>query len=192
MLVEHHSNINPFPDESLAEKYAALNQLGPMNVLWMHLISTGQEPASKQIWDKYLSSAPRLMFQRVLQTAREQQDEKLAANVISQLRSSKISEGAIGNAYSCLLDIQTNKGNTDKALEVLSNAIKDVSLEHINRTALLRLKQAVEAKSQTFPYTVPEKRTKANESSSSSSSSSDDDDVAPKRPETVPTKPEQA
>ncbi|XP_030567856.1 leucine-rich PPR motif-containing protein, mitochondrial [Drosophila novamexicana] len=178
--------------ESLAEKYAALNQLGPMNVLWMHLISTGQEPASKQIWDKYLSSAPRLMFQRVLQTAREQQDEKLAANVISQLRSSKISEGAIGNAYSCLLDIQTNKGNTDKALEVLSNAIKDVSLEHINRTALLRLKQAVEAKSQTFPYTVPEKRTKANESSSSSSSSSDDDDVAPKRPETVPTKPEQA
>ncbi|KAH8391791.1 hypothetical protein KR215_003667 [Drosophila sulfurigaster] len=178
--------------EALAEKYAALGQLGPMNVLWMHLISNGQEVASKQIWDKHLSNAPRLMFQRVLQTAREQQDEKLASTVISQLRSSKISEGAIGNAYSCLLDIQTTKGNTDKALDVLANAIKDVSLEHINRTALLRLKQAVEAKSQKFPYTVPEKRTKAGESSSSSSgSSSSDDDVSPKKPETVKQKPEE-
>ncbi|XP_017859465.1 PREDICTED: leucine-rich PPR motif-containing protein, mitochondrial [Drosophila arizonae] len=174
--------------ETLAEKYAAHNQLGPMNVLWMHLISNGQEVASKQIWDKHLSSAPRLMFQRVLQTAREQQDEKLASTVISQLRGSKISEGAIGNAYSCLIDIQTTKGNTDKALEVLANAIKDVSLENINRTALLRLKQAVEEKSQQFPYTVPEKRAKAEDSSSSSSSS--DDDVTPKRPETAPTRPE--
>lgn len=181
----------PSLDESLAEKYAALNQLGPMNVLWMHYISNGQEAQSKQIWDKHLSSAPRLMFQRVLQTAREQQDEKLAATVISQLRGSKISEGAIGNAYSCLLDIQTTKGNTDKAMEVLANAIKDVSLENINRTALQRLKQAVEEKSQKFPYTIPEKRTKAGDSSSdSSSSSSSEDDVAPKKPETTPQKPE--
>ncbi|KAH8237964.1 hypothetical protein KR032_009124 [Drosophila birchii] len=177
--------------QNLAEKYAAHNQLGPMNVLWMHLISSNQEAASKQIWDKYLSSAPRLMFQRVLQTAREQQDEKLAGVVISQLRDSKISEGAIGNAYSCLIDIQTTKGSHDKALDVLANAIKDVSLENINRTALLRLKQAVEEKSQKFPYTIPEKRTKANDdSSSSSSSSSSDDDVSPSIPETVPHKPD--
>ncbi|XP_030383904.1 leucine-rich PPR motif-containing protein, mitochondrial [Scaptodrosophila lebanonensis] len=176
--------------ESLAEKYASHNQLGPMNVLWMHYISTGQEVASKQIWDKHLSNAPRLMFQRVLQTAREQQDEKLVSTVISQLRNSKISEGAIGNAYSCLIDIQTNKGNTDKAMDALNSAIKDVSLENINRTALLRLKLAVEEKSQTFPYTIPEKKTKANESSSSSSSSDSDDDVKPKIPETVPPKPD--
>jgi len=156
----------------------------------MHLISTGQEAASKEIWDKHLSNAPRLMFQRVLQTAREQQDEKLASTVISQLKNSKISEGAIGNAYSCLIDIQTTKGNSDKAMVVLANAIKDVSLENINRTALLRLKQAVEEKSQKFPYTIPEKRTKADDSSSSSSSSSSDDDVSPSVPETVPPKPD--
>ncbi|KAH8271898.1 hypothetical protein KR044_009914 [Drosophila immigrans] len=178
--------------EAIAEKYAAHNQLGPMNVLWMHLITNGQEVASKQIWDKHLSNAPRLMFQRVLQTAREQQDEKLASTVIAQLRGSKISEGAIGNAYSCLLDIQTTKGNTDKALDLLATAIKDVSLEHINRTALLRLKQAVEEKSQKFPYTVPEKRTKAGDSSSSSGSSSSDDDVSTKIPETVKQRPERA
>ncbi|BFF96291.1 leucine-rich PPR motif-containing protein mitochondrial [Drosophila madeirensis] len=177
--------------QSLAEKFAAHNQLGPMNVLWMHLISSGQEAASKEIWDKHLSQLPRLMFQRVLQTAREQQDEKLATSVISQLRDSKISEGAIGNAYSCLIDIQTTKGKHDKALDVLANAVKDVSLENINRTALLRLKQAVEDNDQKFPYSIPEKRLSKADSSSSSSSSSDssDDDVSPKIPETVPPKP---
>ncbi|EDV30832.1 uncharacterized protein Dana_GF14846 [Drosophila ananassae] len=187
-ILDKHPELVP-QYQSLAEKFAAHNQLGPMNVLWMHLISSGQEAASKQIWDKHLSNAPRLMFQRVLQTAREQQDEKLASVVISQLRDSKISEGAIGNAYSCLIDIQTTKGNADKALDVLANAVKDVSLENINRTALLRLKQAVEEKSQKFPYTIPEKRTKAEDSSSSSSSSSSDDDVSPPIPETVPLKP---
>ncbi|XP_017052922.2 LOW QUALITY PROTEIN: leucine-rich PPR motif-containing protein, mitochondrial [Drosophila ficusphila] len=188
-ILDKHPELVP-QYQSLAEKFAAHNQLGPMNVLWMHLISSGQEAASKEIWDKHLSNAPRLMFQRVLQTAREQQDEKLASTVISQLKNSKISEGAIGNAYSCLIDIQTTKGNSDKAMDVLANAIKDVSLENINRTALLRLKQAVEEKSQKFPYTIPEKRTKADDSSSSSSSSSSDDDVSPAIPETVPPKPD--
>ncbi|XP_017067892.2 leucine-rich PPR motif-containing protein, mitochondrial [Drosophila eugracilis] len=188
-ILEKHPELVP-QYQVLAEKFAFHNQLGPMNVLWMHLISSGEESASKQIWDKHLSNAPRLMFQRVLQTAREQQDEKLVSTVISQLKNSKISEGAIGNAYSCLIDIQTTKGNSEKAMDVLANAIKDVSLENINRTALLRLKQAVEEKSQTFPYTIPEKRTKADDSSSSSSSSSSDDDVSPSIPETVPPKPD--
>ncbi|XP_001356649.3 leucine-rich PPR motif-containing protein, mitochondrial [Drosophila pseudoobscura] len=189
-ILDKHPELVP-QYQTLAEKFAAHNQLGPMNVLWMHLISSGQEAASKEIWDKHLSQLPRLMFQRVLQTAREQQDEKLATSVISQLRDSKISEGAIGNAYSCLIDIQTTKGNHEKALDVLSNAVKDVSLENINRTALLRLKQAVEEKDLKFPYSIPEKRVSKADSSSSSTSSSDssDDDVSPNIPETVPRKP---
>ncbi|XP_005185081.3 leucine-rich PPR motif-containing protein, mitochondrial [Musca domestica] len=177
--------------QKLAESYAKHNQLGPMNVLWIHHISKGNEAVSKSIWEKYLSSAPRLMFQRVLQTARDQNDDKLAESVISQLRDSKISEGAIGNAYSCLIDIQTAKGNSGKALETLKTAIKDVCLEHINRTALLRLKTALEAEKKEFPYTIPEKKATTKGQSSSSSSSSSDDDVSPKRPETRPTKPSQ-
>ncbi|XP_065358584.1 leucine-rich PPR motif-containing protein, mitochondrial [Calliphora vicina] len=188
ILDKHPELVGQF--EKLAEDYAKHNQLGPMNVLWIHLISSGNEAASKQIWDKHLSSAPRLMFQRVLQTAREQNDDKLAQNVISQLRESKISEGAIGNAYSCLIDIQTGKGNADKALETLKTAIKDVCLENINRTALQRLKSVLEAEKKEFPYTIPEKKPTTGKSiSSSSSSQSSDDDVTPKRPETKPTKP---
>ncbi|XP_017471472.1 PREDICTED: leucine-rich PPR motif-containing protein, mitochondrial isoform X2 [Rhagoletis zephyria] len=169
--------------EKIAEKFAEHKQLGPVNVLWMHLLSQGNEAASKSIWNKYLSNAPRLMFQRVLQTAREQKDEKLAQTVISQLRESKISEGAIGNAYSCLIDIHTTNNNLNKALETLKTAIKDICLENINRTALLRLKTALQEQNRDFPYEIPEK--KALKESSTSSQSSDDD-VTPKRPETRP------
>ncbi|TMW54433.1 hypothetical protein DOY81_000425 [Sarcophaga bullata] len=186
ILDKHPELVSQF--EKLAEEYAKHNQLGPMNVLWIHHISSGNETASKQIWDKHLSSAPRLMFQRVLQTARDQNDDKLAQSVINQLRDSKISEGAIGNAYSCLIDIQTGKGNADKALETLKTAIKDVCLENINRTALQRLKALVEAEKKEFPYNIPEKKVGKSLSSSTSSQSSDDD-VTPPRPETKPTKP---
>lgn len=179
-------------DEQLAESYAKHNQLGPMNILWIHHMSNGNEAASKKIWDKYLSSAPRLMFQRVLQTARDQNDDKLAQTVINLLRESKISEGAVGNAYSCLIDIQTANGKADKALETLNTAVKDVCLENINRTALLRLKAVLEAEKKKFPYTIPDKKAYSNKSiSSSSSSQSSDDDVTPKRPETKPSKPTQ-
>uniref|UniRef100_A0A0A1WFA5 Leucine-rich PPR motif-containing protein, mitochondrial n=1 Tax=Zeugodacus cucurbitae TaxID=28588 RepID=A0A0A1WFA5_ZEUCU len=169
--------------QKIAEKYAEHNQLGPVNVLWMHLLSLGDEAASKAIWDKHLSNAPRLMFQRVLQTAREQKDEKLALTVINQLRESKISEGAIGNAYSCLIDIHTTNKSLDKALDTLKTAIKDICLENINRTALLRLKNALQEGNKEFPYEIPEKKSQKDSSSSSQSS---DDDVTPKRPETRP------
>lgn len=175
-------------DEKLAEKFAAHNQLGPINVLWMHLMTEGNESAAKIIWDKYLVNAPRLMFQRVLQIAREQKNEKLAESTISQLKTSKISEGAIGNAYSCLIDIQTINETPDKALATLNTAVKDVCLENINRTALMRLKEALEAQKKQFPYTIPEKKVKSINSSSTSSASSDDD-VTPDRPETRPSKP---
>ncbi|XP_050321595.1 leucine-rich PPR motif-containing protein, mitochondrial [Bactrocera neohumeralis] len=169
--------------QKIAEKYAEHNQLGPVNVLWMHLLALGDETASKALWDKHLSNAPRLMFQRVLQTAREQKDEKLALTVINQLRDSKISEGAIGNAYSCLIDIHTTSKNLDKALDTLKTAIKDICLENINRTALLRLQTALQEQNKEFPYEIPEKKSQRDSSSSSQSS---DDDVTPKRPETRP------
>lgn len=184
-ILEKHPELLP-QFEKLAEGFATHNHLGPVNMLWIHFLSKGDIDRAKNVWSKYLSNAPRLMFQRVLQTAREHHDEKLAQTMIDQLRGSKISEGAIGNAYSCLIDIQTSKGNTDKALEIVKSAIKDICLENINRTALLHLKAALEAEGKPFPYTIPEKKSKA----MSSSSHSSDDDVTPTRPETRPTKPQ--
>ncbi|XP_055858691.1 leucine-rich PPR motif-containing protein, mitochondrial [Episyrphus balteatus] len=175
--------------EELAKAYADKKQVAAMNVLWVYHSINGNEAAAKQVWDKYLVNEPRLMFQRILQACREKNDEQLARNLINQLSNSQITGGAVGNAYSCLLDIQCANEKFDKALEDLNVALKSFPIEHINRTALIRLKTGLEASGKKFPHPIPEKKNEkssdpisSSDSSGSSSSDSDstsssDDDV---------------
>ncbi|XP_055917516.1 leucine-rich PPR motif-containing protein, mitochondrial [Eupeodes corollae] len=171
--------------EELAKAYADKKHVAPMNVLWVyHSIHKNEAPA-KEIWEKYLVHEPRLMFQRILQIARQNNDEKQAEDLINQLKSSKITGGAVGNAYSCLLDIQCAKSEFDKGLETLNTALKSGPIDHINRTALIRLKEGLEASGKKFPHTIPDKKIEkssdpvsSSSSESSGSSSSDSDSTS--------------
>lgn len=122
------------------------------------------------------------MFHRIIQHAREKEDTAITEKLISILKNAThVSEGAIGNAYSALIDIQTAKGNATEILETVKKAVDAVCLENINATALSRAKNSVEAAGKAFPYKVPEKKTKKQDSSSSSSSSSSSDDEVTKK-----------
>uniref|UniRef100_W4VRN5 Putative bicoid mrna stability factor n=1 Tax=Corethrella appendiculata TaxID=1370023 RepID=W4VRN5_9DIPT len=167
--------------EVIAEKYIKHNIIGPMNVLWMYHFISGNESAADSIWNKHLQNSPRIMFQRVIHVGRERNDDQLISKLVSQLKTAKVSEGAIGNVYSCLIDIYCQKEKFDDGLQALNAAVKDVCLDNINRTALIRLKDGLEKAGQKFPFTIPEKISKSQESSSSSSSSSSDDDVHAKK-----------
>jgi leucine-rich PPR motif-containing protein len=48
-----------------------------------------------------------------------------------------------------------NSEKCDDALEVLKEAVKDVCLENMNRTSLLRLQNGLQKEEKTFPYEVP-------------------------------------
>jgi len=48
-----------------------------------------------------------------------------------------------------------NSEKCDDALEVLKEAVKDVCLENMNRTSLLRLQNGLQKEGKTFPYEVP-------------------------------------
>lgn len=152
-----------------------------MNVLWMQLY-INHDPKADTIFKDYLVDAPRLMFQRVIQMGRENQDAPLVQKLISLLHESKVSEGAIGNAYSCLIDIHAGKNDADACLKSVDACVKDVCFENVNRTALLRAKECVEKSGKKFPHKIPERKTtNQNDSSSSSSSSSSDDEVTRKK-----------
>jgi len=151
-----------------------------MNVIWMHYF-INNDPKSETIFKEYLVNTPRLMFQRVVQEARDKKDEKLVQKLINLLHGSKVSEGAVGNAYSCLIDIHATKDNADACLKAVDECIKDVCFENVNRTALVRAKECVEKAGKKFPHTIPEKKpANQQDSSSSSSSSSSDDEVTQK------------
>lgn len=162
--------------EQTARKYAAQNIIGPINVLWIHHFVKEEFAEADKLWKEYLSSAPRLMFHRIVQVAREQSSTSMIERLISLLQNgTAISEGAIGNCYSALIDIQSAKGDASVVLDTLTKAVDAVCLENINTTALNRAKEVVEKAGKSFPYTIPDKKAKKDSSSSSSSSSSDDD-----------------
>lgn len=184
-----------FVVEKLANKYAAHNIMAPMNVLWMHYFATDNTEEHERLWKTHVAATPRLMFQRIIHVAREQQNEQLIRNLIKKLKSISVTDGALGIAYSCLLDVLATKEQYDQGLVAVNDALKDVCLEHINRTALLRIKEGIERANKTFPHAIPEKTStgvgKTNSgpggavdttsSSSSSSSSSSDDEPEPIR-----------
>lgn len=151
-------------------------------MLWSHHFAN-KDPRADSIFKEYLTNTPRLMFQKVVQSARDNQDAELMTKLISVLTSAKVSEGAIGNAYSCLLDIHASKNDPENCLKATADCVKDVSFENVNRTALQRAKECVEKAGKKFPHTIPEKKSSNQDSSSSSSSSSSDDEVTQKRKE---------
>lgn len=139
------------------------------------------DPKADAIFKQHLVDCPRLMFQHVIQIGRDRQDADIVQRLISLLQGTKVSEGAIGNAYSCLLDIHSAKSDSNACLTTVKACLNDVSFENINRTALLRAKECVEKAGKKFPHTIPEKKSsEKKDSSSSSSSSSSDDEVTRK------------
>lgn len=164
-----------------------------MNVLWMHHFITDNTEAHEKIWNNHLKNAPRLMFQRVIHVAREQQNTQLISNLIKQLQTIKVTDGALGIAYSCLLDVHAAKEQYEQGLQTIDEALKFVCLENINRTALQRIKDGIEKSGKSFPHIVPDKvatnkngpatssSSSSSSSSTSSSSSSSDDEPATKK-----------
>ena len=152
------------PVEEVAEKYAEKGVLAPMNVLWMHHFVLNNVEASDKIWNKHIKESPRLMFQRVMHEARDKQDVQMVERLIEVLRTTKLTKGAIGNAYSCLIDVHAAKEQFEDAYKVVQRAVKEVDgdLECINRTALLRVKEGLEKKGsiQKFEFEIPRKSKK--------------------------------
>lgn len=169
--------IDFFTDQILALQYASHGIKGPMNILWIHNIIKKDFKEAELIFKSHLKDEPRLMFQKVLQHARETLNEKDVYTILSSAKDSKISESALGVIYSCALDILTKKEDASKALSLLQDGLKDICLENFNKTALIRLNDLCLTKGIEFPYKID---TSAKTSSSSSSSS--DDDVIETKP----------
>lgn len=165
----------------MAEQYAARGLLAPMNVLWMHHFVAHNVEASDKIWQKHIKDSPRLMFQRVMHEARDKQDVKMVERLIEVLKTTTLTKGAVGNAYSCLIDVHAAKGQFEEAYQTLRKAVAEVEgdVECINRTAMVRVKEGLEksGSKQKFEFEIPKKSKKDESSSSSSSSSSDDEPV---------------
>ncbi|EAT40722.1 AAEL007565-PA [Aedes aegypti] len=168
ILAEHPEMHDRY--KAVAEKYVKYDLIAPMNALWTHHFMMNNEVEAKQIWDQYLINSPRVMFQKIIQQARETNDDAMVRRLIDQLQNSKVSENGMGIIYSCLIDALVHKGQPAQGLEALKDGLKVICLEHFNRSALRRLKDGLVAAGHDFPYTIPDRSAnKAHDTSSSSS-----------------------
>ncbi|GJQ86626.1 hypothetical protein Trydic_g15730 [Trypoxylus dichotomus] len=160
---------------AIAKKYADQGIISAVNVLWAQYFIKGEDEKAEEIWKQYLQGAPRIMFQRVVQVVRETKDESLIRKLIAHLKTSNVTEGAIGNAYSCLLDVLVVKESDDELVKTFETAIKEIPIDTINRTAVLRVKDIYIRLNKPFDYKIPPKVNKPSGQLTSNSSSSAED-----------------
>ncbi|CAG2064426.1 unnamed protein product [Timema podura] len=93
------------PIERLAEKYASRGITIPLNIVWMKYFVEGRNTEAEKIWSDHLAASPRLMFQSIVRQARHTNDFELINRLIDKLKLAKVSESALGIAYSCAVDV---------------------------------------------------------------------------------------
>ena len=55
---------------TLANKFAKLGYIAPMNVLWTYHFIGGRHDIATPLWQDYVQGCPQIMFQKICQTAR--------------------------------------------------------------------------------------------------------------------------
>lgn len=160
--------------KTLAVKYSERNITGPINVLWCHHFINNNEAEAESIWNQHLSQCPRVMFQRIVSIARANKDLELVEKLVKHLKKGTVSEGALGNVYSCLLDVLVLREEYEKVISTFESVLKEVPITAVNRTAVVRVKEVYDKLEKPFNYRIPAKS--ASKSSGTSLSSSDEEE----------------
>lgn len=150
------------PYTEMALKFVNFGYVAPVNVLWTYHFINGRHDLAQPLWDQFVRTCPQIMFQKVCQTARSTANIDLAERLVKLLEDAVVTNGARGIAYSCLLDVLTRNKDFSRGLTCVNEGLQSgILLEDINRTALKRLKEGVEAMGVDFPYQVPQKSSTA-------------------------------
>lgn len=136
----------------IAEIAASKGITTPVNLLWMELILAGKDEEARDLWNKWLITAPVIVFRRLLQESFVKNEPEIIMKLINALKTNKtLPTRSLGNAYSRLMNYYLLNNNIAAAEALLSDAIQQgVPKEHINKSSLLRLKSAIEATGKEF------------------------------------------
>lgn len=149
-------NLLLFTGHKVAEVSASRGQLTPANLLWMEYLLAGKEQEADSLWRLWLHDANSLFFRRLLQESHVRKEPELIEKLIKLLKSNqKLSPGALGNAYNRLINLHLTESRTNDALEVFERAMKSgVSVSHLNKSCVERLKTIAQAEGKDFKYPV--------------------------------------
>ena len=83
-LLDNHPELLP-KFTILAQEFANMGYVAPMNVLWTYHFINNNSEVSDIIWEKYVKSSNQIMFQKVCQVARSTGNLNLAFGLVNKL-----------------------------------------------------------------------------------------------------------
>lgn len=154
------------------------------NSLWSHFMLNKKFDEASNI-AKEFENEKFVQYRQLLSDIRTNNNIELGYKLLEVIPIFKeINQNAnLGLIYSALIDSYVNQDNVIEASKVLDKALEKITLGDINKSALLRIKNNLESRGETFKYNIDilEKKknfTSSNVHSEDSSDSSDDEKVA--------------
>jgi len=71
---------------TLAVRFATIDYVAPMNVLWTYHFINGNSEIAESIWQNYVKNSTQIMFQKVCQVARSSGNTNLAYDLVGSWR----------------------------------------------------------------------------------------------------------
>ncbi|CAG7724718.1 unnamed protein product [Allacma fusca] len=166
--------------EALSQKCVDRTIYGLNSGLWYYYMKQKDFTRARDILVNKVQPGERIMFEEVVDQAKNNVDLELARELWEQLQNHvNINPSDRGYAASCLVDVLRSKGELNAALETLQLTLKQVQLKDFPNRVLIDLKTDLESKNLNFPYEILKKDKKRrggrrrDESSSDSDSDSD-------------------
>ncbi|XP_050542701.1 leucine-rich PPR motif-containing protein, mitochondrial-like isoform X8 [Daktulosphaira vitifoliae] len=155
------------------------------NSLWSYFMLNGAYNKAEKLISS-LENCERIQYRHILADIRSNNNVELGTKMLEMIPKLKALPNKNSNKgliYSALIDGYINKENYIEANNTLDMALKELKLEDINESALLRLKEKLESMGQTFKHDnskLKKKVVKNRELKSDSDSESSDDDKTSK------------
>ncbi|CAH1737969.1 unnamed protein product [Aphis gossypii] len=166
-----HTKVSPFGYKIFA------------NSLWSHFMLNKKFDEAFKIAHEF-ENEKFIQYRQLLSDIRSNHNIELGYKLLEVLPKFKATNqnANLGLVYSAVIDSYVNQGNINEASKVLDKALEKITLNDINKSALIRIKDNLESRGETFKYNIDNvKKTNFKNSrsdSEDSSDSSDDEKVA--------------
>lgn len=156
-LIDTNKSPNSLLAEKLAEKFAEHGFRSPIRALWQCHFAHGHDEVCERLWNNHLSTQTFQRIDYILKVAVKQQNEKLVVKLLDLLKTTQIRRDVLGLVYSALITIHSSKNEPELAMNVIHEALKEVSIKNLQTEPLHNVKRVLESFGESFPYVIPKR-----------------------------------
>lgn len=124
----------------------------PLTILWSYHFNNGNDERANTIWLEHIRCQKTIAFKYITQKAIQTQNVQLAKKLVYVLESSLVSDEALSEAHSCLLDVYAANEQFEEGARVIDTLKHQNKLKFVQRDSLKRIRNGLAAVGKSFLY----------------------------------------